>query len=143
MIKKIITSKVWFWLFCFQLLLSSVCFLTVGIGVIFSQTPVEVKNTSLKAYENKWENPEDAWYPEEGYIPDAATAKTIGEKILNNCLGVSDIEKAVIPHSTTVYYDEKNRLWMINTSYLLFYSSGNVVIDQDTGEVRYLILTKH
>lgn len=143
MIKKIITSKVWFGLVCFQLLLSIVCFLIVSIAFIFSQTPVEVKNTSLKAYENKWENPEDAWYPEEGYIPDAATAKMIGEKILNNCLGVSDIEKAVIPHETIVYYDEKNRLWMINTSYLLFYSSGKVVIDQDTGEVRYILLTKH
>ena len=143
MIKKIITSKVWFGLFCFQLLLSIVCFLIVSIAFIFSQTPVEVKNTSLKAYENKWENPEDEGYPEDGYIPDAETAKTIGEKILNKRLGVSDLEKAMIPNEAIVYYDENNRLWMIETSYLLFHSGGKVVIDQDTGEVRYLILTKH
>ena len=132
-------KKIWFWLFWIQTIVVIVCVLVTG-GILFYHTvPTQVTDTSLKSYELQWE--EESWYPEEGFVPDAKSAKAIGEEILDARLKINIIEKLLIPHATTVEYDEQNRLWMIRVTYL-FTGGGDVVIDQDTGEVRYLLLAK-
>ena len=78
---------------------------------------------------------ENNFIPDEGYIPDARTAKVVGGQIIDGLTGKK------FWGATTVEYDAENRLWIIYKNY--FPSGGAfVVIEQDTGKIIKALLNK-
>lgn len=81
---------------------------------------------------------ENNYLPNEGYIPDVKTAAKIGSAIIDELceedgmlgLGFVDVE-----------YDENNRLWKVNKTYL-FHRGAFVIIEQDTGEIVKALLNQ-
>ena len=73
--------------------------------------------------------------PDVGYIPDVKTADAVGSAIIDKLTGCSFFG------GTTVTYDEKNRLWMVERGYL-FSPGAFVIIEQDTGRIIKALLYK-
>ena len=78
---------------------------------------------------------EHNYFPDRGYIPDAETAKAVGEKIIDSLTGNKGLG------AISIKYDEENRLWQVGKSYL-FRGGGFVIIEQDSGRVIKALLTK-
>ena len=81
--------------------------------------------------------PENNYYSDKACISDAQTAARVGGAIVDNMCDKSIFNVGFI----SVEYDDANRLWKINKSYL-FSQGGFVVIEQDTGEIVRALLNK-
>ena len=124
-------KKFWFFLCVFQsIIILSAIFLVIWPSLTISE-PQSVDLTDYLSHFSE----ENNFLPDSGYIPNVETAKTVGSSIIDKLTGKSFFGIA------TVKYDENNRLWMIEKSYL-FGGGGFVIIDQDTGKVIKALLTK-
>ena len=123
-------SKIWFYL-CI-VLFSILVF--VGVACVVEEYTVpKVENADLSEY---LENSENNYSLENGYIGDAKTAKKVGCAIIDRATGKNSLFS-----NATVEYDKELRLWKITKGYL-FSGGAFVVIEQDTGKVVKLLLTK-
>ena len=118
-------KKIWFYLFIIQ-----TCILVIFVASVRCSATAapKVRSADLSEYISKFAGDKN-YPPEAGYIPDAKTANIIGAQILDRLTG----SKNAIGF-TSIEYDEANRLWKIEKSYLFFYG-GFVVIEQDSGKV--------
>ena len=123
--------KVWFYICIFQ----SVVLIGVLIVCLWSPFAVpKVRKTDLKEFLNQFSE-NNNYLSDEGYIPDAKTAKIVGSRIVDNLTGHSWFG------GVNIEYDQKNRLWKVNKGYL-FSNGGFVVIEQDSGKIIKALLSK-
>ncbi len=126
-------KKTWFYLCIIE---SIILIGSIAAFFLFSTHMIKkVETVDLTSYLKETEI--HYWQPEEGFIPNAETAKAIGSEIIDNLLGKRTFDiKAV-----TVKYDEKNRLWLVHKGYL-FNQGGKVILSRDTGEIISVSLDK-
>ena len=125
-------NKFWFYLCIIEAIL-----IVIGLFYIISQNVVtEVARADLAEFVGQFDESNN-YLPDCGYIPDAKTAAVVGGGIIDSF--VPGGGKVLV--STTVTYDEVNRLWKVERSYL-FNRGGFVVIEQDTGKVIKALLYK-
>ena len=102
----------------------------MSISVLnYSYVFIKYKNSNLQ--DDLDLLPENNYYANEPCVPDAKTAAKIGSAILDNMCNASVFD---LFRFTYVEYDEFNRVWRVTKSYVR--TSGLVLIDQDTGEIR-------
>lgn len=127
-------KKIWFYLCIIQ---TVVIIVFIG-GLLFISLPEltapEYELVDSDALLNSLRE-DNNFIPDEGYIPDAHTAKVVGGEIIDRLTGKT------FGRATTVEYDELNRRWIVHKNYFLN-GGAFVVIEQDSGKVIKALLYK-
>ncbi|MDR0812417.1 MAG: hypothetical protein LBO63_00210 [Oscillospiraceae bacterium] len=130
-------KKLWFYV-CIVQALFIILVVTIFLRGHFASP--RVKETSLQNYIDLAEQYD--YIPEQGYIPDAKTARKIGVSLIDSMSGMRRIGWV------TVEYDAENRVWKIHKSYWIgllgvgFGGAGGALLEQDTGDVIIVYLEK-
>lgn len=96
--------------------------------------PPNVLDADLVEYLDQYTE-DNNYYPDNGYIPNAKTAKKIGIAIIDELTDSSGLG------FVTIKYDKDNKLWYIQKNYLLG-KGCFIVIEQESGKVIKALLLK-
>ena len=120
-------KKIWFYLFC---LLLAINIVVVGIYLYQKYSIPDVEIVNASEYENPNPVTIDDLIPENGFIPDAQTAKVIGGMMIDQFLG----KKRTFLTGVDVAYDPEKQVWVVQKGYFPF-GGATVILDQNTGAV--------
>lgn len=124
-------KKIWFWLCMIQ----AVIILVGGCALLFTTPSVTYEGEmDIRSYVDDFAE-DNNYYPELGYIPDAKTAATVGEAVIDQLTGKH------LFGAVTVSYDPEARLWLVHKGYFP-HAGGFVIIEQDSGRIIKALLCK-
>jgi len=127
-------KKIWFYLCITQ----AIIIVIILFSFLWSlYTPIHVNKTNIEEYVLQF-NENNNYLPTNGYIPDAKTAQIIGVKIINKLTNHTEFSFG----SVNVEYDETNRLWKVQKTYLFGTPGAFVVFERDTGKIIKALLIK-